>query len=134
VGEEIGALPGVRLLGSVLDGRPGVFARDETKIVLDVTRLGITGFQAADWLYEQRRVAPEAHDVHHLTFVITVADDDSTAEARGRDARPGRRRAGARGRPAAAAPAGVGTGGRLRHDAPRGLPRDPARPGWWSRA
>ena len=70
----------MRLLGPVLDGRPGVFARDETKIVVDVTGLGITGFQAADWLYEQRRVAPEAHDVHHLTFIITVADDESTAD------------------------------------------------------
>src|SRR3954449_9903651 len=79
-GEEIGALPGVRLLGPELDGRPGVFARDETKIVVDVTGLGITGLQAADWLYEQRRVAPEAHDVHHLTFIITVADDESSAE------------------------------------------------------
>jgi arginine decarboxylase len=79
-GEEIGALPGVRLLGPVLDGRPGVFARDETKIVVDVTGLGITGLQAADWLYEQRRVSPEAHDVHHLTFIITVADDESTAD------------------------------------------------------
>jgi arginine decarboxylase len=45
-----------------------------------VTGLGITGFQAADWLYGKWRVAPEAHDVHHLTFVITVADDESTAE------------------------------------------------------
>jgi arginine/lysine/ornithine decarboxylase len=79
-GEEIGELPGLRLLGPVLDGRPGVFARDETKVVVDVTGLGITGFQAADWLYEHRRVAPEAHDLHHLTFVITVADDESTAE------------------------------------------------------
>jgi hypothetical protein len=32
-----------------------VFARDETKIVVDVTGLGITSFQAADWLYETLR-------------------------------------------------------------------------------
>src|SRR4051812_37272240 len=79
-GEAIGELPGLRLLGPVLDGRPGVFARDETKVVVDVTGLGITGLQAADWLYEERRVAPEAHDVHHLTFILTVADDQSTAD------------------------------------------------------
>jgi arginine/lysine/ornithine decarboxylase len=78
--QAIGELPGVGLLGPVLDGRPGVFARDETKIVLDVTGLGVSGFQAADWLYEQRRVAPEAHDLHHLTFIITVADDQASAE------------------------------------------------------
>jgi arginine decarboxylase len=79
-GQELDALPGLRLLGPVLDGRPGVFARDATKVVVDVTGLGITGFRAADWLYEERRVAPEAHDLHHLTFVIGVADDESTAE------------------------------------------------------
>jgi arginine/lysine/ornithine decarboxylase len=79
-GRQIDELAGLRLLGPVLDGRPGVFGRDETKIVIDVTGLGITGFQAADWLYEERRVAAEAHDLHHLTFVVTVADDDTTAK------------------------------------------------------
>jgi arginine decarboxylase len=77
---EIGELAGIRLLGPQLDGRPGVFGRDETKIVVDVTGLGITGFQAADWLYEERRVGPEAHDLHHLTFIITVADDHASAD------------------------------------------------------
>src|SRR3954468_23175833 len=79
-GGQIGELDGMRLLGPVLDGRPGVFGRDETKLVVDVTGLGITGLQAADWLYEERRVAPEAHDVHHLTFIITVADDQASAD------------------------------------------------------
>jgi arginine/lysine/ornithine decarboxylase len=78
--EEIGELNGIRNVGPELDGRDGVYGRDETKIVVDVTGLGISGFQAADWLYEQRRVAAEAHDMHHLTFVITVADDDGTAD------------------------------------------------------
>ena len=36
-GDEIGALPGVRLVGPELDGRPGVAGRDETKIIVDVT-------------------------------------------------------------------------------------------------
>jgi arginine decarboxylase len=79
-GEHIDAVPGLRLLGPVLDGRAGVFDRDETKLVVDVTGLGITGFQAADWLYEHRRVAAEGHDMHHLTFVITVADDETSAQ------------------------------------------------------
>src|SRR3954464_10165585 len=74
-GEQIGALPGVRLLGPELDGRAGVAGRDETKIIVDVTELGISGFQAADWLYEHRRVGAEHHDLHHLMFLVTVADD-----------------------------------------------------------
>src|SRR5215210_20565 len=79
-GEEIGALPGVRLLGPELDGRPGVAGRDETKILVDVTGLGISGFQAADWLYEHRRVGAEHHDLHHLMFLVTTADDDTTVD------------------------------------------------------
>jgi arginine/lysine/ornithine decarboxylase len=79
-GEEIGSLPGLRLLGPDLDGRPGVAGRDETKIVVDVTGLGISGFQAADWLYEHRRVGAEHHDLHHLMFLVTVADDDRMIE------------------------------------------------------
>jgi len=79
-GREIGELPGVRLLGPELDGRPGVAARDETKLIIDVTGLGITGFQAADWLYEERRVGAELHDLHHLMFLVTVADDDASVD------------------------------------------------------
>src|SRR4051812_24655125 len=79
-GEAIGALPGIRLLGPELDGRPGVAGRDETKILIDVTGLGISGFQAADWLYEQRRIGAEHHDLHHLMFLVSVADDDATIE------------------------------------------------------
>src|SRR4051812_1415371 len=79
-GEAIGALPGIRLIGPELDGRPGVAGRDETKIIVDVTELGISGFQAADWLYEQRRVGVEHHDLHHLMFLVTVADDDARIE------------------------------------------------------
>jgi arginine decarboxylase len=79
-GEEIGALPGILLLGPELDGRPGVAARDETKIIIDVTGLGISGFQAADWLYEHRRVGAEHHDLHHAMFIVTVADDEPSVD------------------------------------------------------
>src|SRR5215210_1036090 len=79
-GYELGELPGVRLIGPELDGRPGVAGRDETKIIIDVTGLGITGFQAADWLYEERRVGAELHDLHHLMFLVTVADDDASVD------------------------------------------------------
>jgi arginine decarboxylase len=77
-GRELGELPGVRLIGPELDGRPGVAGRDDTRILLDVTGLGITGFQAADWLYEERRVGAELHDLHHLMFLVTIADDDAS--------------------------------------------------------
>jgi arginine decarboxylase len=80
-GEEVGAIEGVRLLGPVLDGRPGVFARDETKVTFDVTGLGITGYQAADWLYEHRRIGAELHDMHHVMFLVTIGDDEHAIDA-----------------------------------------------------
>jgi len=64
--EQIAALPGVRLLGPELDGRPGVSSRDGKMVLVDVTGLWISGYTAADWLYEHRRVAAEHHDLHHL--------------------------------------------------------------------
>jgi hypothetical protein len=46
--EQIAALPGVRLLGPELDGRPGVSSRDGKMVLVDVTGLGISGYPAAD--------------------------------------------------------------------------------------
>src|SRR5215216_3053104 len=80
-GEEIGAIEGVQLLGPQLDGRPGVFARDQTKVTFDVTGLGITGYQAADWLYEHRRIGAELHDMHHVMFLVTIGDDEHAIDA-----------------------------------------------------
>ena len=79
-GAEIGAIPGVRLLGPELDGRAGVAGRDRTKLLVDVTDLGISGYQATDWLYEHRRVGAEHHDLHHVAFIVTVADDDESVD------------------------------------------------------
>jgi lysine decarboxylase len=49
-------------------------------ILIDVSGLEITGDQAADWLYEHRRLGAEHHDLHHLMFIVTVADHDRTVE------------------------------------------------------
>jgi arginine decarboxylase len=78
--EQIAALPGVRLLGPELDGRPGVSSRDGKMVLVDVTGLWISGYTAADWLYEHRRVGAEHHDLHHLMFVVTVADVDGSVD------------------------------------------------------
>ena len=57
-----------------------MFARDETKVTFDVTGLGITGFQAADWLYEHRRIGAELHDMHHVMFLVTIGDDEHAVD------------------------------------------------------
>jgi hypothetical protein len=123
-GERIGALPGIRLLGPEFDGRAGVAARDETKIFVDVTGLGITGFQAADWLYGHRRVGAEHHDLHHVMSRHRGRRRRVGRPACRCHARPGPRRTGDRSRPGASVAAtGLPARRRLRHGAARGLPR-----------
>src|SRR3954447_2135729 len=78
--DEIGALPRLNLLGPHLVGRPGVAGFDETKICIDVDQLGMTGFEAADWLWAQRRIGPELADHRHMTFLVTLGDDDASID------------------------------------------------------
>ena len=77
---EIAALPKLKLLGPHLIGRPGVAGFDETKVCIDVDHLGMTGFDAADWLWAERRIGPELADHRHITFLITLGDDDESVD------------------------------------------------------
>jgi arginine/lysine/ornithine decarboxylase len=77
---EIGALPGLDVFGLDLVGRPGVAALDETKIVVDLRSFGMTGYDAADWLWAEQRIGPELADHQHLLFLVTVGDDDHSVD------------------------------------------------------
>jgi lysine decarboxylase len=79
-GDGIEAIPGLHLMTRELEGRPGVAAVDETKLVIDLRDFGMTGFEAADWLWAQRRIGPELADHRHLIFLITVGDDDHSVD------------------------------------------------------
>ena len=64
------AVPGVRVIGPELVGRPGVAAWDPMRIVIDVRATGCTGYEVAEGLRE-------AFDVHvelatHATMVLIL--------------------------------------------------------------
>jgi len=77
---ELGSLPKLRLLGPHLVGRPGCAGFDETKVCVDLDQLGMTGFEAADWLWAERRIGPELADHRHMTFLVTLGDDDRSVD------------------------------------------------------
>ncbi|MGN6696479.1 MAG: aminotransferase class I/II-fold pyridoxal phosphate-dependent enzyme, partial [Aquihabitans sp.] len=78
--DEIGRLPGLRVLGpEIIDGR-GVVGFDRTKVTIDLTDLGVDGYEAADWLYEECGVAAELDDYRHLMFLVTLGDDDASID------------------------------------------------------
>lgn len=60
---------------------PPPFTLDETRLSVDVTALGLSGWEAARELIGRHGVWPEMAGVGHLVFIITGADDESSVQA-----------------------------------------------------
>jgi hypothetical protein len=106
---EIDELPGLSVLGHEVVGRPGAYGLDETKIVVDVLGLGMSGYEASDYLRAHHRLCVELHDRRRVMAVVTLADDAETLHRLveafrdlARQARP--HNGGTRGRPPAPLP------------------------------
>jgi arginine/lysine/ornithine decarboxylase len=61
--------------GDEVIGMPGIDRYDRTKLVIDVARLGTTGFAASRWLRDQWQVNPEFADLRRMVFSLTTGDD-----------------------------------------------------------
>src|SRR3954467_1414689 len=74
-------IPGIRVLGrEVLDG-DARFALDETKVTLDISGLGITGYAAEDWLTETFSLSLGLSDDIHLLACFTLGNTDKETKA-----------------------------------------------------
>lgn len=69
-------VPGLPVLENELNGKGGVVALDPGKVTIQVSRLGITGPEAADAL-RQAGIAVELVDQDHVLFLVTYADDNA---------------------------------------------------------
>jgi arginine decarboxylase len=58
--------------------RPGVHEVDPYHVLIEVHGLGITGYQAADWLRPHHRVGVGLSDHRRVEALITHGDDDET--------------------------------------------------------
>ncbi|MEU4447681.1 ornithine decarboxylase [Actinosynnema sp. NPDC050801] len=77
---SIDELPGLRVMGEAEFVGEGLsHALDPLKMVIDLTDLGISGYQAADWLREHRDVALGLSDHRRVVAQFTHADDHRTA-------------------------------------------------------
>src|SRR4051812_1166433 len=54
--EAIEQMPGLDLMTDVVVGKPGAADFDQTHVTFDVTGLGLTGYQAADWLRDEHQI------------------------------------------------------------------------------
>lgn len=80
VRDAVAELPGLSLMGDEVLDSPGAFAVDPTHVNIDVAGLGLTGFQAADWLLEQHGIIPELADHRRVMAILTFADTEATAQ------------------------------------------------------
>lgn len=64
---------------------PSVYERDETKVIVNVTQAGLTGYEVAHILEKKYKIIPEIYNIKTITFLIpfraTFGDVQSTISA-----------------------------------------------------
>jgi arginine/lysine/ornithine decarboxylase len=70
----IGAIPGLRCYGAELIGSGGVHDYDRTKLLIRVSGLGLTGFEAGSRLARRYGVEVELCDAAHVLCSLTIYD------------------------------------------------------------
>jgi arginine/lysine/ornithine decarboxylase len=71
---QVSQIPGLRVLQWQPDLMPGCWAIDPTRLTVDVTGLGLTGFAADEILHQTLGVTAELPALRHLTFMITLGN------------------------------------------------------------
>jgi arginine/lysine/ornithine decarboxylase len=76
---EIDSMPGLHVLHDELLHAEASHDLDPLHLLIDVTGLGISGYQASDWLRAEQRIDMGLVDHRRVEAVITTADDDASA-------------------------------------------------------
>ncbi|WP_433555732.1 aminotransferase class I/II-fold pyridoxal phosphate-dependent enzyme [Pseudonocardia xinjiangensis] len=79
VRQRLAELPGLRVLHDELIGAEASHELDPLKVIMDVSELGISGYQAADWLRAERAVDMGTSDHRRVEAQLTIGDDAGTA-------------------------------------------------------
>jgi len=79
VRQDIDALPGLHVLREEFLGAEASHDLDPLHVVIDVSDLGVTGYDAADWLRENHRLDMGLSDHCRMEATFSLADDDQTA-------------------------------------------------------
>ncbi len=76
--EELGAMDGIEVMGrEVLDG-DAAHALDETKVLIDISGLGVNGYEAEDWLIRNKKMTMGLSDERRMLLIFTVGTDKSS--------------------------------------------------------
>ena len=70
----LNAIPGVFVFGRERCRPEGLFDLDVTKLTINVTGIGMTGFQALDILNEQFNIQSEMATLHNVLLIVTIGN------------------------------------------------------------
>jgi arginine decarboxylase len=76
---QIDKLSGMHVLEDELVSEAASHDLDRLQVLIDVSQLGISGYQAADWLREHERIDMGLSDHARILVTLSIADDASTA-------------------------------------------------------
>lgn len=76
--KALATIPKIALLE--FTAKPGFKYLDPTRLTVDISQLGITGYQADEILHQQLGVTCELPLLHHLTFIITFGNTEQDIE------------------------------------------------------
>jgi arginine/lysine/ornithine decarboxylase len=78
--DAIGEMEGLQLMGREVVRPQGAFDLDPLVLTIDVRQLGISGYQAGDWLRAQCQVDIGSTDACRISGRLTHGDDDETEQ------------------------------------------------------
>lgn len=76
----INEIPGLYCFGEEILGEEATFDHDPTKLTIHVRRLGITGYDAENWLRDRYRIEVELSDMYNILCLVTPGDDGEALE------------------------------------------------------
>ncbi|MFC5403147.1 aminotransferase class I/II-fold pyridoxal phosphate-dependent enzyme [Cohnella soli] len=76
--EQVNRIPGLYSFGEELLGDEATYDYDPTKLAIHVRHLGITGYDAENWLREHYRLEVELSDMYNILCLITPGDDEES--------------------------------------------------------
>ncbi|MEU4343417.1 ornithine decarboxylase [Nocardia sp. NPDC023852] len=77
---RLAEIPGIAVLEKELLGAEASHDLDRMQVLMDVSGTGASGYQAADWLREHRRLDMGLTDHRRLLATLSMADDKSTID------------------------------------------------------
>jgi arginine/lysine/ornithine decarboxylase len=78
--ERIDRIPGLRVLRDELIREEASHDLDPLQVLIDLTELGVSGYQAADWLRENEMIDIGLSDHARILATFSIADDSASAE------------------------------------------------------